>query len=113
MTSQVCNVTRAKRVVVGLAALFVIINFHFFWTAGLSKIHPQPTPPSPPPQPALLSPALASSQNHHPISDGHHQHHSLRSVSGIPLFVGLEEEEEEEDWFGFGYYFTPTDTEAY
>ncbi|KAL8594294.1 hypothetical protein ACOMHN_000996 [Nucella lapillus] len=34
--SRVCNVTRAKRVVVGIVLLFLGINSHFLWTAGLT-----------------------------------------------------------------------------
>nr|KAG5693118.1 hypothetical protein BaRGS_014068 [Batillaria attramentaria] len=32
---MLCNVTRAKRVILGLVAVFVVINLHFLWTAGL------------------------------------------------------------------------------
>ncbi|XP_076449107.1 uncharacterized protein LOC143285598 [Babylonia areolata] len=35
--SRVCNVARAKRVVVGFVMLFLCINLHFLWTAGLSR----------------------------------------------------------------------------
>ncbi|KAK7114891.1 hypothetical protein V1264_000872 [Littorina saxatilis] len=35
--NRVCNVTRAKRVVVCLVALFLLVNLHFLWTSSITR----------------------------------------------------------------------------